>query len=223
MPIPVKHKEGVSHGFVVLRSKEGNTLATGDMIQTVEGQRVTAEVALHFRDGSIHDEVAEFSQDEKFRLLTDHLRQSGPAFPEPIDAFISAADGTVKVRTEKEGKNTEEERRLDIPDDSANGLTLVLLKNISPSEPETTVSMVTPSSKPRVVKLKIHTEGEQRFSASGSSHRAVHYVVHVDIGGMAGVVASAIGKQPPDTHVWLSAGKAPTFVRFEGPLYEGGP
>jgi hypothetical protein len=30
--IPVKHKEGVSHGFIVLHSKDGQMLATGDMI-----------------------------------------------------------------------------------------------------------------------------------------------------------------------------------------------
>jgi hypothetical protein len=32
-----------------------------------------------------------------------------------------------------------------------------------------------------------------------------------------------VGKQPPDTHVWILGGDAPTFVKFEGPLYSGGP
>jgi hypothetical protein len=59
--VPVKHLEGVSHGFIVLHSQDGRTLATGDMIQTVEGERVTSEVVLHFRDGSVHDEVTVFS------------------------------------------------------------------------------------------------------------------------------------------------------------------
>jgi hypothetical protein len=108
--IPVKYKEGVSHGFIVLRSKEGHTLAAGDMIQTVDGPRVTTEVVLHYRDGSLHDEVAEFSQEGEFQLLTDHLRQSGPSFPTPIDAYVTPSEGSVKVRTEKEGKTDEEER-----------------------------------------------------------------------------------------------------------------
>src|ERR1051326_8847094 len=48
--VPVKHLEGVSHGFIVLHSQDGRTLATGDMIQIVEGERVTSEVVLHFKD-----------------------------------------------------------------------------------------------------------------------------------------------------------------------------
>jgi hypothetical protein len=41
-----------------------------------------------------------------------------------------------------------------MPEDVATGLTLTLLKNISPSAPETTVSMVSTSDKPRVVKIE---------------------------------------------------------------------
>jgi len=43
------------------------------------------------------------------------------------------------------------------------------------------------------------------------------------IGGVAGVVAPLVGKQPPETHVWILEGEAPAFLKFEGPLYEGGP
>ena len=32
-----------------------------------------------------------------------------------------------------------------------------------------------------------------------------------------------MGKQPPDTHVWVLGGEAPAFVKSEGPLYAGGP
>jgi hypothetical protein len=51
--VPVKHKEGTAHGFLVLRSLNGKLLATGEVIQTVEGERVTSEVVFHFRDGSL--------------------------------------------------------------------------------------------------------------------------------------------------------------------------
>jgi hypothetical protein len=44
------------HGFIVLRSQEGQQLATGEMIQTVEGESVTSEIVLHFSDGSIYGE-----------------------------------------------------------------------------------------------------------------------------------------------------------------------
>ena len=69
--VPVKHIEGVSHGFIVLHAQDGRALATGDMIQTVEGERVTNEVVLHFKDGSVHDEVTVFSQNHEFRCSQD--------------------------------------------------------------------------------------------------------------------------------------------------------
>lgn len=48
-------------------------------------------------------------------------------------------------------------------------------------------------------------------------------MIHTDIGGIAGVVAPVIGKQPADIHFWIVAGKAPAFVKFTGQLYDGGP
>jgi hypothetical protein len=36
--------------------------------------------------------------------------------------------------------------------------------------------MVTTSYKPRLVKLKIHAEGKQAFTASGEPHRPVHQI-----------------------------------------------
>jgi hypothetical protein len=47
-------------------------------------------------------------------------------------------------------------------------------------------------------------------------------VVHIELGGLAGLVAPLIGKQPPDTHVWVLQGDAPAFIGSEGPLAMGG-
>jgi hypothetical protein len=98
-----------------------------------------------------------------------------------------------------------------------------LLRNIEPSSQETTVSEVSASDKPQIVKLKIHTEGEREFWTDGRARKAIHYIIHVDIGGVKGTVAKALGKQPPDAHVWIVGGKAPSFVKFEGTSFEGGP
>jgi hypothetical protein len=193
------------------------------MIQTVEGDRVTSEVVLHFKDGSVHNETTVFSQDREFRLISDHLRQYGPSFPNPVDVSIDAASANVNVHSEKDGKKKDEQHHLDMPEDVATGLTLTLAKNIPPSAGEITVSMVTTSDKPQVVKLKIRSEGERQFWTSGQPRKAIHYVIHVDIGGVKGAIAPIVGKQPPDTHVWVLGGKAPSFVKFEGTLYEGGP
>lgn len=74
---PAKHKEGATHGFLVLHSLDGKLLATGQLIQTADGARVASEVVFHFRDGSLYDDVTVFSQDGDFRLISDHVRQGG--------------------------------------------------------------------------------------------------------------------------------------------------
>ena len=53
--------------------------------------------------------------------------------------------------------------------------------------------------------------------------RTVRYDVKIKIGGIAGTLAGLVGKQPPDIRVWVLAGMAPAFVKWEGPLYDGGP
>lgn len=53
--------------------------------------------------------------------------------------------------------------------------------------------------------------------------KATHYVLKVDIGGIPGVVAPLVGKQPPDSHVWILEGEAPAFVRSQAPMFIGGP
>jgi hypothetical protein len=48
-------------------------------------------------------------------------------------------------------------------------------------------------------------------------------VIKVEIGGVAGVIAPLVGKQPPDSHVWILGGDSPAFVKAEQALYTGGP
>jgi hypothetical protein len=45
----------------------------------------------------------------------------------------------------------------------------------------------------------------------------------VDIGGIKGVIAPLVGKQPADTKVWISDGDCASFLKSDGPSYEGGP
>ena len=43
------------------------------------------------------------------------------------------------------------------------------------------------------------------------------------IGGITGLLAHVMGKQPPDTQIWVLGGDAPAFVKLEGQFYDGGP
>jgi len=114
-------------------------------------------------------------------------------------------------------------QRMKLPPDVANGLLLTLMKDIKPSVPRTTVSMVATTPKPRLVKLAILPQGEEPFTIGRFRHTAMRYVVKVEIGGLTGFLARLMGKQPADTHVWVLGGEPPAFVKAEGPLYVGGP
>ena len=222
-PVAVRYTEGLVHGFLVLRTLEGNALADGEVTEVAHGDRVTMHLILRFRDGSINEDTAVFSQRHTFRLVSDHLVQKGPAFKQPIDVSVDGSTGQVTVRyTDDGGKEKTVTDRLKLPADLSNGMVLTLLKNIRPGVPLTTLSVVAAAPKPRLVKLLISPDGEESFSAGGFAHKATRYVVKVEIGGIAGVVAPIVGKQPQETHVWILGGDAPSFVKLEGPLYPGG-
>jgi hypothetical protein len=219
-PIPVRYPQGSAHGFLALRTVEGTRIATGDVTQIIHGSRVTSRVVFHFRDGSLDDETTVFSQRGTFRLISDHHIQRGPSFPKPIDVFIDATTGKVTSHA-KDG--TIREDRLDLPSDVSNGLPPNLLLNFLPSTPETKLSFVAPTAKPRLISVSVKPAGEVPFSVGGTPRKAVDYALHVELGGLAGVIAPIIGKQPADYHIWILEGTAPAFIREEGQLYEGGP
>jgi hypothetical protein len=222
--VKVRHSEGLVHGFLALRTLDGATLASGDLIQTAEGSRVASRLIFRFKDGSRHEETTIFSQEDTFKLLSHRLVQQGPSFPRPLDMRIDAAERRVTVRyTDDDGETRVESDDLDSASDLANGLILTLLKNLSPDTAPVTLPMLAATPKPRLVHLEITASGEEQFSTPGATRKAMHYVVKVEIGGLSGVLAPLLGKQPPDSHVWILGGAAPAFVKSEQPLYAGGP
>jgi hypothetical protein len=221
--VPVRHMEGVLHGFLVLRTLQGETIANGDLQQVVKGQRVTSRLIFRFKDSSLYEETTVFSQRRSFRLLSDRVVQRGPSFKDPSDTSIDASTGEVTVRSMEDGKEKVVCNRLHLPSDLANGLVFTLLKNIQSDATSTTVSMVAGASKPRLVKLNIVPEGEETLSVGLLDYQVLRYVVKVEIGGVTGVVAPLIGKKPPDIHIWVLKAPAPVVVKSEGPLYEDGP
>jgi hypothetical protein len=222
-PIAVRHSEGIVHGFLILRAMDGTSLADGDLLQTTQGDRVTARLTFRFKDGSLHDETVVFSQRGSFRVLSDHLIQKGPSFPQPLDVTVDAAGGRATVRYTDDGKQKVADERLDVPADLANGMMSILLKNVGAEFSQAKVTMLAATPKPRLVTLAVSRAGEDTFHLGASTRKATHFIVKVELGGLTGVVAPLIGKQPPDSHVWILAGDAPAFLKSEGPLYNGGP
>ena len=60
--VPVRHMEGLMHGFLALRTLDGKRLADGEMTQIAEGDRVTSRLIFRFKDGSVYDDMTIFSQ-----------------------------------------------------------------------------------------------------------------------------------------------------------------
>jgi hypothetical protein len=223
-PVVVRHTEGLMHGFLVLQSLDGKPIADGQLTQDAHGDRVIDHLIFRFKDGSVYEDTTVFSQHQMFRLVSDHLIQRGPSFDRPLETSIDVSAGKVTVRyTESDGQQKVTTQRMELPPDLANGLLFTLLKDIQPNVPRTTVSMVMSTPEPRLVKLAILPQREEPFSIGRFKHKARHYVVRVEIGGVTGWLAHLLGKQPPDMHAWVLEGEAPAFVKLEGPLYTGGP
>ncbi|MGA7238092.1 MAG: hypothetical protein WBY44_20570 [Bryobacteraceae bacterium] len=219
-PVAVRQTEGAVHGFLTLSSLDGDLVANGDLEQVARGSRVTSRLIFHFKDGSLQDETTVFSQSGHFRLLSDHLVQKGAAFKRQMDLSVNGSTGVATARySDDHGKEKVETVRLTLPPDVANGMVPVLLKNLATGQ-SLTASMVVAAPKPQLVKLAINPIGEDPVSI-GERRKATRYVVKIEIGGIKGAIAPLVGKQPPDTYVWILRESAPAFLKSEGPACEG--
>jgi hypothetical protein len=222
--VAVAHAQGILHGWLVVRSEDGEAIADGELTQLARGEHVTVRMTLRFKDGSLQDETTEYTQRGHLILTSDHMIQKGPAFKNAIDMTVERASGNVTViSTDDKGKQSKTVQKMQLPLDLANGIVPTMVQESPAGSAKIMGSMVVATPKPRLVKLVITPQGEDSFSTGAASHKAVQYSVHIDIGGVAGAVAPIVGKQPPDIHIWIAQGEAPMFVKMEGPMFEGGP
>jgi hypothetical protein len=223
-PVPVRHLEGVTFGFLVLRNLSGETLAHGELKQVVrpDDPVVMADLQFHFKDGSFYREITKFTQRGTFRLVSDKVVEKGPSFKQDSESWVDAKTGEVTVRVMEKGKEKSVTKHLDLPNDAANGLLFTIAKNIDVTH-ETVLSMAVASTKPRVVRLRITPAQEKPVREGPLTYNAQHFIVQVKVPGAAGVVAPLLGKQPPNIHLWVLKSEAPTFIEFEGPLSEDNP
>ncbi len=129
------------------------------------------------------------------------------------------------IRTvEKDGKEKVETSHIDLPPDTSNGFTGTILLNVPPGAGPFKLGLVAPLGKGRLIQLSINKAGEEPFSpVFGVRRNAAVFRVHPELGGIAGVVAPVLGKEPKDVFVWVLEGKIPGLVREIGPLEQGGP
>lgn len=221
--IPVTQRQGTMQGFLTLRSPEGKILAVGTQQNRILGREVHSSLTFHFRDGSIDEETMVFTQDKVFRLLRDHKIQKGPSYPDPVDLAMDVQSGTVRWKIQKQDKTDTRTEHMDLPPDLGNGMISCLIENYPRQLGEVKIPFLVSGSKPRLVTLAIRQNGKDTFAVGGTRREATRFQVHVELGGITGVIAPIVGKQPEDLAVWTIDGPVHSFVRMRGPMYQSGP
>jgi hypothetical protein len=148
-----------------------------------------------------------------FRVEAYRLVQRGPSFPMSEISF-ERRTGRFEARTQqtKNDEVKEASGALEMPTDLYNGMALVLLKNLQPGS-GTSVQMAVFTPKPRLINMNLISEQEEVARLGGTARPVRRYLVKLEIGGLTGVLASLIGKDPPDVRYWLAVGEVPAFIR----------
>ena len=222
-PIAVRFVENPNYALLALSSTSGAILADGELAQTAAGRgALRSRLTFRFKDGSLSDETIVFSQNKVFRLLSHHLIQRGRAFGHEIDAAFDRASGGYRVRyREKAGADEERlEGSVEMPADLYNGLASTLIRNLAGERGEGRMLAFTP--KPRLLRVEYVPGDQESFRVGGASRTARRYVMKVEVPGIAGALATVIGKDPPDVTYWI-AQPIPAFLKFEGSMFLNGP
>jgi hypothetical protein len=222
--VTVRFTEGMVRGFLVLSNTHGERLASGDFLQVGREGEIKSRTLLKFKDGSVHDETAVFSQEHSFILRSYRLVQKGPAFNDDMDITLERATGKyrVKVTSHKDRKEKVLEGKLDLPQDVYNGMVPTVAKNL-PKGARETVHMVAFTPTPRIVELEMIPSGEDKVLIGDLKQSAVHYVLKPKLGLLLKLPAAVLGRTPPDNHLWVITTDVPAFVRFDGPLATDAP
>jgi hypothetical protein len=222
--VTVRFPEGLLHGFLVLRSLQGETLAQGELVGLPRGDQMESRLTWRFRDGSLQDETVVYLQKPVLKLLSYKQVQRGPAFPADVEVAFTREPGRYAVKQREKGKTKTEalSGTLELPDDVYNGMTSTVLNNLTKGE-VSTAHAVAFTPKPRLLKSTIRAVGQDPIIVGDARRSATRYLVDLEVGGIAGIFAKVAGKDPPNLTFWVLTGSAPAFVKFEGPFFAGGP
>jgi len=226
-PIAVRFPEGVTHGFLLVRSLAGEIIGYGEITQVAKkGDLVESHLVFKFKDGSLHDETVAFTQQQVFTLISYHLVQRGPSFPKQIDVAIERGTGEYTVRSKAEGDEKEEvvTGTFDLPKDVYNGMVVTMVLNLPKGAGET-VHILAFTPEPEVFKLELLPRGEHLVRIGDLSRKALQYEFKPDIGIIRKWLGRITGQLPFQFHYncWILVDEVPSFVHYEGPLQLMGP
>lgn len=221
--VRVVKRQGNEHGFLLLKDANGTEIASGEEICEARGSVISLRTIFRFRDGSVDDEETALRQASTFQLIRDHHIQKGPSFPKPIDVMMDVTQGKVSWTDLSKKNGQPKTQHMNLPADLANGILPLLGENFPNTAAALTVSYLAVDAEPRVVKLTIKPDGSDKVLIGPYGRQAERFNIHTEIGGLTGVVATLVGKQPPDIKMWIIRGAVPVFIRLDAPLFEQGP
>jgi len=221
-PVEVRFLEGVTRGFLVLRSTTGQIMAQGDLIQTAHPDRVESRMVFRFKDGSFYEERVTFSQQHVFSLLSYRLIEKGPSFPEPMDVSFERAQGRYRVTSTKKGHEKTSSGTLDLPPDVYNGMIVMILRNL-PARRTEMVHVVAFTPTPRVIQAELEPAGDQTLQLGEQEAHATRFTITPKLGMLLRLAAGVLGKRPSSYECLIWTKDVPAFVRCDGPLRLNGP
>lgn len=223
-PVAVRAPESAVQSYLVLRDEARKPIALGEYTQRPRTGAIEVHLTFKFKDGSVHDETATFSQRGVFKLVRYALHQRGPSFPTTLDGSLDAATGRYLVKSRKPGKDAEtDEGQLELPPDVYPSVMQITIVKHLAAEASETVHTVAFTPKPRVLKLVIQPSAAVPFFVEGTRKTSREYDLKPELGPLLGALAEITGKSPPTYHVWMLRGDVSAFLAADGPLYVGGP
>lgn len=220
-PVPVRFAEGMVRGFLELDDSGGKRIASGDFLQSLRAGEIKCRTVLHFKDGSLHDETAVFTQKNTFVMKSYRLIQRGKAFETDMDVTVERS-GVYRVRaTGTDRREKVLEGKLDLPPDVYNGMIPTVMKNLHKGA-KRTVHLIAFTPAPKVIELEMSPAGDEKMLVGDLEKSAAHYILKPKL-GLLRLPATLIGRNPPDNHIWTVMDEVPAFVKFVGPLATGGP
>ena len=200
--IEIVYPEGVSEGFVTLKSKDGKKLANGELSQLTTGaDRLASRLTFRFTDGSLYDETVTFSQKKHLAMLSYQLNQRGPAFPEPLTISLNGETGQYQVRRHEQAKTEQTiSGRIDLPADIYNGMTITALKNLR-GKTGASIHMVVFNPEPKIYEIDLQlVEHEETRNTNQMEVKATaaYYLLTPKLRWFMSALASLVRKRSLD-------------------------